>query len=159
MSFAFETMKVVRFGLLAILLASSFAAGAIVSRDDVDDAKYRIPVSGFPALADMPGEGHGVLVDPQWVITAAHTIPMGHELKSVVINEIPRDVERVEIHPGYRRLSQDLVDQALATGEWMLAVVEIASTDDIALIKLAQPVTDVAPVAIHQGDAGLDRSS
>lgn len=141
--------------LLLLLLAASSTASAIVIRHDVDDAEYRIPASEFPALVDMPGEGHGVLIAPQWVITAAHTIPWHHELKQVVINGIPRDVERAVIHPGYKRPPQDMVDQALATGEWILTVMEIASSDDIALIKLVQPITDIIPVPLHQDSVEL----
>lgn len=133
-----------------MLLAASSTASAIVIRDDVDDSKYRIPASEFPALVDMPGEGHGVLVSPQWVITAAHVIPWHSGLGQVVIGGIPRDVERVVVHPGYTRPPQELIDQALSTGEWILAVVQMASSDDIALVKLTQPVTDVVPAAIHK---------
>ncbi|MCW4453345.1 trypsin-like serine protease [Flavobacterium sp. MXW15] len=136
--------------LLLMLLAASPTASAIVIRDDVDDSKYRIPASEFPALVDMPGEGHGVLVSPQWVITAAHVIPWHSELEQVVIGGIPRDVERVVVHPGYTRPPQALIDQALSTGEWILAVVQMASSDDIALVRLTQPVTDVVPAAIHK---------
>ena len=136
--------------LLLILLAVSSTASAIVIRHDVDDSKYRIPASEFPALVDMPGEGHGVLIAPQWVITAAHTIPGHSELKQVVINGVSRDVERVVMHSGYKTLPQDLIDQAMASGEAMLIVVFLASSDDIALVKLTQPVTDVAPVAIYK---------
>lgn len=134
--------------LLLMFLAASSVANAIVIRDDVDDSAYRIPAAEFPALVDMPGEGHGVLVTPQWVITAAHVIPWHTELTQVVIDGKPRDVERVVMHEDYARPAQALIDQALATGEWMLAVVEIASTDDIALVKLAEPVTDITPVAM-----------
>lgn len=138
-------------GFLSILLlAASSTANAIVIRDDVDDAKYRIPASEFPALVDMPGEGHGVLIAPQWVITAAHAITWQSEIKQVVINGRSRDVERVVIHPGYKTPPQDLIDQALATGEGILLVVLLASSDDIALVKLTQAVTDVAPVAIYR---------
>lgn len=98
----------------------------------------------------MPGEGHGALIAPQWIITAAHTIPGHSELKQVTINGVSRDVERVVMHPGYKTLPQDLIDQAMASGEAMLIVVFLASSDDIALIKLKQPVTDVAPVAIYK---------
>ena len=136
--------------LLLILLAASSTASAIVIRHDVDDSEYRIPASEFPALVDMPGEGHGVLIAPQWVITAAHTIPGHSELKQVVINGVSRDVERVVIHSGYRTLPQELIDQAMASGEAMLIVVFLASSDDIALVKLTQPVTDVAPVVIYK---------
>ena len=145
----FEIAHMIRILLLALLLASS-TANAIVIRDDVDDSKYRVPGSEFPALVDMPGEGHGVLIAPRWAITAAHTIPSHLTLKQVVINGAPRDVERVVTHPGYKTLPQELVDQAMASGEAMLIVVFLASSDDIALIKLAQPITDVAPVDLHK---------
>jgi hypothetical protein len=140
----------VQFLLFILLLAVSSTANAIVIRHDVDDSKYRIPASEFPALVDMPGEGHGVLIAPQWVITAAHTIPRHHELEQVVINGVSRDVERVVRHPGYKTLPQELIDQAVASGEAMLIVVFLASSDDIALVRLTEPVTDVAPVAIYR---------
>lgn len=138
--------------LLLALLVVSFSASAIVIRDDVDDSKYRVPASEFPALVDMPGEGHGVLIAPQWVITAAHAITWQSEIKQVTINGVPRDVERLVIHPGYIKPPQELLDQALASWDWTLFRVLLSSSDDIALIKLAQPVTDVSPVAINKSD-------
>lgn len=137
--------------VLIFLLAASSPASAIVIRHDVDDAKYRVAADEYPALVDMPGEGHGSLVAPQWAVTAAHTLPQHTKLKQVVINGLPREVERVVIHPGYRTLPQTLIDQATASGEAMLIVVFLAASDDIALIKLRQPVTDVAPVASYRG--------
>lgn len=136
--------------LLLMLLAASSTASAIVIRDDVDDSKYRIPASEFPALVDMPGEGHGVLIAPQWVVTAAHTIPWQSEIKQVVINGKSRDVERLVIHSGYKQPPQELIHQAMATGEAVLVMVLLASSDDIALVKLTHPVTDVAPVVIYK---------
>lgn len=140
----------IRFALPVLLLALSSAANAIVIRHDVDDSAYRIPASEFPALVDMPNEGHGVLIAPQWVITAAHTIPVHSEFKQVVIGGASRDVERVFIHPGYKTPPQELIEQAMATGEAMLIAVFLSSSDDIALLRLTQPVTDVAPVALYK---------
>jgi hypothetical protein len=53
------------------------------------------------------------------------------------------------IHPGYKKPPQELLDQALATWDWTLFRVLLASSDDIALVKLAQPATDVSPVGIN----------
>lgn len=136
--------------LLTITLAISTTASAIVIRHDVDDSKYRIPATEFPALVDMPGEGHGVLIAPQWVLTAAHTIAGHTVLERVVIDGIARDVERVVVHSGYKTVPQELIDQAMASGEAMLIVAFLASSDDIALVRLTQPVTDVAPVPLHR---------
>lgn len=136
--------------LLLALFAASSTASTIVIRDDVDDSKYRVPSSEFPALVDMPGEGHGVLIAPQWVITAAHAITWQSEIKHVVLNGTSRDVERLVIHPGYKKPSQELINQALVTGDATLVMVLLSSSDDIALVKLTQPVTDVVPVAIYK---------
>lgn len=144
-----------RFLLLAVLLVVSSSASAIVIRDDVDDAKYRVAASDVPALVDMPGEGHGVLIAPQWVITAAHAIAWQSEIKQVTLNGVSRDVERVVVHPGYKKPPHDLIHHALATWDWTLFMVQLSSSDDVALLKLAQPVTDVSPVAIHKGDDEL----
>ena len=62
--------------LFVALLTLSFGANGVVIRADVDDSNYRIDRSAFPALADMPGEGHGVLIARKWVLTAAHAAPM-----------------------------------------------------------------------------------
>jgi hypothetical protein len=138
--------------LLALLLVSA-RAEAIVIRDDVDDARYRIAASEFPALVDLPGEGHGVLIDPRWVVTAAHAVTWQHEIKQVTINGIARDVERLVIHPGYKKPPQAMIDQALATWDWTLFRLLLATSDDIALLKLAQPVSDVPPVALWRGES------
>lgn len=134
-----------------LLLAAASSASAVVIRDDVDDSEYRVPSSEFPALVDMPGEGHGVLIAPQWVLTAAHVLPQHAGPWQVVIDGTPREVEHAVIHPGNKALPQALIDQAMASGEAMLIVVFLASSDDIAVVKLSQPVTDVAPVALYRG--------
>lgn len=141
-----------RFLPLALLVAS-FSAGAIMIRGDVDDLKYRVPASEFPALVDMPGEGHGVLIAPQWVITAAHAVMWQSEIKQVNIDGVSRDVERLVIHPGYKKPPHELLDRALATWDWTLFRMLLSSSDDVALIKLTRPVADVSPVAVNKSDS------
>jgi hypothetical protein len=136
------------------LLAISFTAGAVVIRSDVDDAEYRVQASEFPALAEMPGEGQGVLIAPRWVVTAAHAAPMqmqGME-EDVTIAGVARKVERVIKYPGYTRLPDKLVKEALASGDISKVWAFLAASNDIALIELASPVADVTPVPLYRGN-------
>lgn len=140
--------------LLFALLAISFTASAVVIRSDVKDAKYRVPASAFPALVDMPGEGQGVLIAPRWVVTAAHAAPMqmqGME-DDVSIGGVARKVKRVITYPGYKRLPDSLVKEALASGNISKVWAFLASSNDIALIELASPVADVTPVPLYRGN-------
>ncbi|MGH8078097.1 MAG: S1 family peptidase [Lysobacter sp.] len=136
-----------------LILLASFGASAVVIRDDVSDLHYRLAVSEFPALADMPGEGHGVLVAPHWVVTAAHAVSWQHSVDVVVVGGTPRAVSRVVIHPGYRKPPQEMIDSALKSGDWAAFFKFIASSDDIALIQLSEPVRDVAPARVYNGSA------
>jgi hypothetical protein len=143
-----------RYLLFGALLAISFTASAVVIRSDVKDAKYRVPTSALPALVDMPSEGQGVLIAPQWVVTAAHAAPMqmqGME-DEVFIGGVARKIARVVTYPGYERLPDELVKQALASGDISKVWTFLASSDDIALIELASPVTDITPVPLYRGD-------
>lgn len=141
-----------------LLLAIASTASAIVIRSDVDDEKYRIPASAFPALADMPGEGHGVLIAQQWIVTAAHAAPVQGMDAEVTIGGVAHSVERVITHPGYTRLPDALVREALASGDLSKVHAFLASSDDIALIKLASPVKDVVPVTLYRGSCEIGRT-
>ncbi|MGH8084614.1 MAG: S1 family peptidase [Lysobacter sp.] len=143
--------------LFLVLLVISSTASAIVIRADLDDAAYRIPASAFPALADMPYEGHGVLIAPQWVVTAAHAAPSPH-MNEVTIGGAARSIERVFTHPGYKKLPDALIQEALASGDASKIHEFLASSDDIALIKLASPVTDVTPVAPYRGSDEIGKT-
>jgi len=129
-----------------LLLALSAPAGALILRHDVDDARYQVPVTEFRALVDLPHEAHGVLIAPQWVVTAAHATQWHeHPIEAVTLNGTSRKVERVVVHPGFKPLPAELLSgDAAPAMRWQ------AASDDIALIKLAEPVTDVTPVAIHR---------
>ena len=137
---------------LLLLLAVMSTASAIVIRHDVDDSKYQVPASAFPALVDMPGEGHGVLIASQWVVTAAHAAPMKGMEGEVSIGGVAHKVKRVILYPGYCKPPDELVKEGLASGDFSKLHAFLASSNDIALVELVSPVTDVTPVPLYRGD-------
>lgn len=136
--------------LVAIpLLLACTISSAIVVRHDVPDSAYLVHDGALPALVDLPHEGHGVLVAPQWVLTAGHSTQW-HPITEVMLNGECLEVERVFLHPGYRQLPETLMERDPEG-----AIRFLAGLDDIALIKLAKPVTGVEPIALYRGAAEL----
>ena len=131
-----------------LILVTSIAAPAIVRRHDVSDFKYRelgesyrqtivegiVPSDGSP----MIGNGNGTLVAAEWILTAAHVAkslavgsePAESKPAKVSINGIWYLVESVHLHPGWK--GND-------------------SPEDIALIKLKEPVPGAKPACLYPG--------
>lgn len=140
-----------RLAAIPLLLVTA-SASAIVVRHDVPDSAYLAQGAALPALVDLPHEGHGVLVAPQWVLTAAHSTQW-HPVTEVMLNGACLKVEQVFLHPGYKQLPEGLAAQDPEG-----AISFLAGLDDIALIKLAKPVMDVKPVALYSGKAELGKA-
>ena len=136
--------EVSRCFLSAAVLTQSWV-GAIVIRHDVSDSEYRVSSAEFPQIAYLPGEGHGVLVATNWVLTAAHATTW-RRIHELTINGITRTVEKVVVHPGYEKPPKEI-----QSGNAAALIEFLAASDDIALIKLQQPVNDVTPVKIYKG--------
>ena len=130
--------------LMAILLASG-GSGAIVIRHDIPDSQYEIPERDFPALALLPGEGHGVLIAKQWVVTAAHAA-VWRPIHQVTVNGVSRAVLKVVVHPRYKAAPEEL-----KSGDAAQLMKFMAHSDDIALIELEHPVNGVTPIPIYRG--------
>jgi hypothetical protein len=139
-------LKIILPAVLALLVAGP--ASGIVIRHDVADASYRVPDTFFPPLADIPVEGQGVLIAPQWVVTAAHATQWQRTpIRFVTIAGKARAVTKVVVHPAYRPAPPGQAGDAAT----LLAVRR--DIDDIALLKLAEPVRDVRPAALYRGGA------
>jgi hypothetical protein len=72
--------------------------------------------------------------------------------EDVTIGGVAHKIKRVIIYPGYQKLPNNLVEAALASGDLSKMHAFLASSNDIALIELARPVTDVAPVPLYRGN-------
>ena len=135
---------------------------AIVIRHTLPDAQYRVDPQSIPALADLPDEGHGTLVAPRWVVTAAHAVHMMQmmpEERYVTLKGKKRAVSRIIVYPdypaardGWQKLfgGQKTADPDTFAAQYIEAM---AGMHDIALLELAEPVTDVVPMPVFWGDA------
>ena len=117
--------------LSAILL---LIPSSIVRRADVADAKYLELGARFPAVVALGRAGDATLIEPHWLITAAH---------------VARAFERSAARPSVRIESQDYVaDRIVVHPEW-----HDLGPHDIALIHLARSVTGVEPLSLYRGNA------
>ena len=137
-----------KFFSYVFLLAMGLApvAYAVVIRDDVADAKYLVAENTFPALVDLPGEGHGVLIAKQWVVTAAHAT-QGYALTQVSINGKWREVSELVLHPDFQ---PPAAAELKLSGDAAPLMAILSKLHDIALIRLSAPVEDVTPVQLYR---------
>lgn len=134
-----------------VVLPMAVAAQAIVIEPGIPDARYIALPSEIPSLAELPGEGQGVLIAPRWVVTAAHAT-QGYNLNQVRIDGKWRSVSRVVLYPGAKVQLADV--HAAATNPTSENAKELMATlaavDDIALIQLKDAVSGVAPLPIYR---------
>jgi hypothetical protein len=128
--------------------------GAVSIRDDTPDAQYRVADAFFPALVDLPSEGHGTLIAPQWVVTVAHAV--GENVTYVTIAGTQWPVDRIVLNPGYKRPPTKFLMGS--DGDAAPVEAALAASDDIALIHLTEPVLEVKPDPIYRGSDELGKT-
>ncbi len=124
----------------------SISSHAVLKRHDVPSENYELEKAP-EYLVDMPHEGHGVLIEPQWILTVAHTIFYDYKGKNLKIGSKVYQIEEVNIHPSYVKPSEHLF-----IGDAAPLMSFLRSRSDIALIKLSTPVSHIKPIIIYADD-------
>lgn len=135
---------------LSVFLAAAIAvaptASAVIIRHDVDDQAYKA-VAPHPAMFDMRHQGHGVLIAPDWVVTAAHVVFYDYRGKTISLGGTDHEIDHVIFHSGYSKPAEGLF-----TGHSGPSQAYLRANHDIALVKLKRPVEGVAPAPMLTGD-------
>jgi len=139
-------LKMALLFVVAVILMLPQAEG-IVRRHDVDEQEYIDLGGSFPAaglfLHNTSPQGSGVLISEtgvgasEWVLTAAHI----NTPNFFNINGVNYDVAEMIRHPGFGGSTGGPPGSGLA--------------DDIALVRLTEPVVGVTPMRWHDDDADL----
>lgn len=120
-------------------------ASPIIMRHDVFEAHFLELSSQFPPVVSArPAEarrglgGEGTLIDPSWILTAAH---VAAELRPGDLAEVSGVVARIDhivLHPEWHRVTDV---------KW-----------EVALLHLAEPIRQVSPAALYtwSNEAGLE---
>jgi snapalysin len=143
-----------RASVSACLAAAALAGAAAPAPASADPAPIvggtAVVVGDYPevvALTVGTGICTGTLIDPSWVVTAAHCLtPSAVGLASQ--EAVTRSI-RVHLGTVNLDLSQGDVRAASFTIPKPGFSLDSLGHDDIGLVKLAQPVTDVAPAPVN----------
>ena len=92
-----------------------------------------------------------MLITPAWVVTLASAVA-GKDIHEVTINGKPRPVARIIIHPGYKPTPREYY-----SGDATPLLLFERDLDDIAMIELKDPVTDVQPALLYRGEDRKER--
>lgn len=122
--------KIIMSAFIALFYQAS--TDAIVIRHDVDDKKYLAKPEDFPPLATLYSIGvHGTLIAPNWVVTAGHTIFCMEPGDKIKVGEQWAEIEARYTHAKF----------------------ELEEENDIALLKLKNPIRNIQPAKLYRGSA------
>lgn len=113
--------------LVAVCLLAFSAAGILI-RHDKPDAEYRRLGERYPAVGSFGRAGTGTLIGDRWVLTAAHVAAGMRRDATFEVAGRSLAIDRRVIHPDWKEMG----------------------ASDIALVRLTDVITGIAPMAIYR---------
>ena len=143
----------------------------MVIRHDVNPDTYLASEDDYPAVFSiLPAAGVATLIDEQWAVTAAHCsylLLRGNfenqpfevtinGVKNVVVDAVyPPDCDAIDkarkLFRTARREGRDTTSDSFITAAFS-ALEKVAGPNDIALLRLEQPVTNTSPLSLYEDD-------
>jgi len=119
----------------AVFAVDSFQEEIQIAYDQIDEL---LKPSLFPSVQLEPKfrtryDGMGMLIAPSWILSAAHVATELSVENDIEIDGVPQAVESIFLHPQFRNY-----DETKRMAE-----------NDIALIRLKQPVETVEPLPLY----------
>lgn len=126
----------IRLTLTILATVLTLSAQGIVIRHDVADKKYLATIEDFPPLATLYSIGvHGTLIAPQWVVTAGHAVFCMEPGDKIKVGYHWAEIEKRYAHFDY----------------------ELNEENDIALLKLKEPITAIKPAKLYRKSDELNQ--
>lgn len=116
--------------VLGLQCFAAYEAHAIITRHDVEDARYVVDDADYPAVVDLfqPGDCLGTVIHESFVLTVAHCAADLRAGGHLVVNGEAHEIAEVIVHPRW-------------TDE---------EAFDIGLVRFVEPVKGVEPVPLYR---------
>jgi hypothetical protein len=127
-------MRIIRFALALLPLLFAVPLNAIIMRHDREPARYAALGANYLAVGMIGDKVTCTLIAPRWALSAAHTVedyfnPAGKPFVTFAGKRY--EVDKIILHPKRVRGAVD-------------------SDSDVVLLRLREPVQDIAPVLLYE---------
>ncbi|GAC14747.1 S1 family peptidase [Aliiglaciecola lipolytica] len=134
-----NNLKIFQGATIGSLIAFSICNGAsgIVVRHDKPAENYLADLNDFPPLATFYNIGvHGTLIEPEWLLTATHTVFCLNTGQPIKVGNELVEVESTYSYPSY----------------------ELGGENDLSLVKLSKPIISVQPAQLYRSKDEVNKS-